>query len=101
MKRMSKAELLSETGVFDEDTHPMRNFQYYVKYKDDRGNYILRFDNGYGAIVSLERENVTPIAWRPDAKHVTEYYDVSETVHNTTFAYLEIIHGWKGSPPPF
>lgn len=99
MKPLTKAELLREPRLSDE--HPLDNFRYYLKSIDSNGDSILRFDNGYGALVNVDRREVTPISWRPDAKHVQEYYDVSETVHDVLFDYLEIIRSWSSKPPPF
>lgn len=99
MKPMTKAELLREPRLSDE--HPLDNFRYYLKSTDSNGDSILRFDNGYGALVNVDRREVTPISWRPDAKHVREYYDVSETVYDVLFDYLEIIRSWSSAPPPF
>lgn len=105
MREISKAELLREPLLDEEglrDTHPLDNFQYYVKYRDEHGNYVLRFDNGYGALVNLQKETVTAISWRPEAKHVTEYYDVTDSIDvKSVFGYLEIIRDWKTVPPPF
>jgi hypothetical protein len=98
VRPISKTEMLRE--ILDEDTHPLLEFRHYLKSTED-GSYILRFDNGFGALVNLERETVTPIAWRNDARSIKEYYDVSETIYNTTFEHLQIVQGWKHSPPPF
>jgi len=76
--------------------YPMGEFQYYVK-KVGEGFRILRFDNGYGALV--EGGRVTAIAWRPDSRHVTEYYDVSQTLRTTeTFDTLREIQAWGPAP---
>lgn len=104
MKPLTKAELLREPFLREprlSDEHPLGNFRYYLKSTEPNGDSILRFDNGYGALVSVDRREVTPISWRPDVKHVREYYDVSETVFNVLFDYLEIIQGWSSAPPPF
>jgi hypothetical protein len=104
VKPLTKAELLREPFLREprlSDEHPLGNFRYYLKSTEPNGDSILRFDNGYGALVSVDRREVTPISWRPDVKHVREYYDVSETVFNVLFDYLEIIQGWSSAPPPF
>ncbi len=104
MKPLTKAELLREPFLREprlSDEHPLGNFRYYLKSTEPNGDSILRFDNGYGALVSVDRREVTPISWRPDVKHVREYYDVSETVFNVLFDYLEVIQGWSSAPPPF
>jgi hypothetical protein len=104
VKPLTKAELLREPFLREprlSDEHPLGDFRHYLKSTEPNGNSILRFDNGYGALVNVDRREVTPISWRPDVKHVREYYDVSETVFNVLFDYLEVIQGWSSAPPPF
>ena len=99
MRPVTKQDLLREVTE-GEPEHPLEEFRFYVKHKVD-GYHVLRFDNGYGALVNLERQTVTAISWRPEAKHITDYYDVSGEVHNAIFGYLELIRGWGSTPPPF
>jgi hypothetical protein len=103
VKPLTKAEFLREPLLSDEDPnpHPLGDFRHYLKSTEPNGDSILRFDNGYGALVSVDRREVTPISWRPDVKHVREYYDVSETVFDVLFDYIEVIQSWSSEPPPF
>jgi hypothetical protein len=93
-------EMLRELS--DPNTQPFGVYQPYVKHvSDDRQTYILRFDNGYGALVTMP-DRVYPIGWRPSAKTVHDYYDAGEyIICRETFAdVFEQIAGW-GPPPTF
>lgn len=98
MREVSMRDLLS--GLTD---NPLGDFQPYMKHvSTDNAFFILRFDNGYGALVELPNR-VTPIAWRPHANSVHDYYDADETIYVEGCNFhgpLTTISSW-GPPAPF
>lgn len=98
MREISMTDMLGEV-----ESHPLGDFRLYLKHvSDDDMTNILRFDNGFGALIRYPN-TVTPIAWRRDSKSVQDFYDAGETLYIESYDFsapLTKISTW-GPPTPF